>query len=237
MKAVLQKIFLIACGILLLLGTDARGESVYLLTQVTDTIISEDSVRVGGEEAFVYKKIMKNLKPHSPHKATIMAMVLPGSAQIYNGQWWKVPILYGGIGATVYGLSWNSKYFRKYKTAFLDYTNYLDRKSEDPETPYPTDNTWDKLMIAGNSAADFTPSQQQRLKDQLKNKKDYYKRNRDLLYIVSGAIYIIQIIDATVFAHFYDYEINDDLSMSIRPTTGFSPVTGGNVGISLTFNF
>ena len=92
-------------------------------------------------------------------------------------------------------------------------------------------------MIAGNSAADFTPSQQQRLKDQLKNKKDYYKRNRDLLYIVSGAIYIIQIIDATVFAHFYDYEINDDLSMSIRPTTGFSPVTGGNVGISLTFNF
>ena len=48
---------------------------------------------------------------------------------------------------------------------------------------------------------------------------------------------VIQIIDATVFAHFYDYEINDDLSMSIRPTTGFSPVTGGNVGISLTFNF
>ena len=70
-----------------------------------------------------------------------------------------------------------------------------------------------------------------------KTKKDNYKRNRDLLYIVSGAIYAIQIIDATVFAHFYDFEINDDLSMNLRPSTGFSPVSGGTVGLTLTFNF
>ena len=73
--------------------------------------------------------------------------------------------------------------------------------------------------------------------EQLKTKKDNYKRNRDLLYIVSGAIYAIQIIDATVFAHFYDFEINDDLSMNLRPSTGFSPVSGGTVGLTLTFNF
>lgn len=54
---------------------------------------------------------------------------------------------------------------------------------------------------------------------------------------MSGAIYAIQIIDATVFAHFYDFEINDDLSMNLRPSTGFSPVSGGTVGLTLTFNF
>ena len=74
-----------------------------------------------------------------------------------------------------------------------------------------------------------------RLQEQLKTKKDNYKRNRDLLYIVSGAIYAIQIIDATVFAHFYDFEINDDLSMNLRPSTGFSPVSGGNCGFDINF--
>ena len=236
-RTVLLKIFFILFVVLSFAHVDARGESLFFLTEVRDTIIHEDSISVGGKETLVVKEKIRNLKPHSPRKATIMAMILPGSAQIYNGQWWKVPILYGGIGATVYGLSWNMKYFRKYRTAFLDYTNYLDLKAVDPDIPYPTDNSWDKLMIAGSTAADFTPSQQQRMKDQLKNKKDYYKRNRDLLYIVSGAIYILQIIDATVFAHFYDYEINDDLSMSVRPSAGFSPVVGANVGISLTINF
>lgn len=120
MKAVLQKIFLICVWDFTSSGYGCRGESVYLLTQVTDTIISEDSVRVGGEEAFVYKKKMKNLKPHSPHKATIMAMVLPGSAQIYNGQWWKVPILYGGIGATALRTLLEFKIFPKVlRLAFL----------------------------------------------------------------------------------------------------------------------
>ena len=70
-----------------------------------------------------------------------------------------------------------------------------------------------------------------------KTKKDNYKRNRDLLYIVSGGIYVIQIIDAVVFAHFYDFEINEDLSMRLEPSTGFSPVCGGTVGLTLTFNF
>ena len=234
-KIVRNSIWVIACFLLggpgTLMGSVRDGGQVF-----RDTLVSKDSLQVGGTEVVSSRKKKKD-KPHSPHKATIMAMILPGSAQIYNGQWWKVPILYGGIGATVYGLSWNSKYYNKYKKAFLGYTNYLTEKQENPDVAYPTDNPWDKLMIAGSSAIDFTSSQQQRFKDQLKNKKNYYKRNRDLLYIVSAGIYLVQIIDATVFAHFYDYEINDDLSMRVEPSTGFSPVCGGTVGVMLTFNF
>ena len=75
---------------------------------------------------------------------------------------------------------------------------------------------------------------QKRLQEQLKTKKDNYKRNRDLLYIVSGAIYAIQIIDATVFAHFYDFEINDDLSMNLRPQPD-SLRQRGNRGFDINF--
>lgn len=165
-----------------------------------------DSLLFEGKEEALKASIKKDRGPPSPKKATIMAMVLPGSAQVYNGQWWKVPILYAGIGATVYGLSWNMKYFKKYRTAFVDYTDYINKLEENPDMPYPENPSWDKLMMPGRNASNFNSSQRKRLQEQLKTKKDNYKRNRDLLYIVSGGIYVLQIIDATVFAHFYDFE-------------------------------
>lgn len=234
-----MKIVLIIPVLLIGSGVKAAESVCSFPIFLQDTIIHTDSLTFTGKEKLLKSKSNKrdHKKPHSPHRATIMAMILPGSGQIYNGQWWKVPILYGGIGATVYGLSWNMKYYKKYRTAFVDYTDYLNELEADPDTPYPKNASWDKLMLPGKTAENYTSSMQKRLQEQLKTKKDNYKRNRDLLYIVSGAIYVIQIIDATVFAHFYDFEINDDLSMNVRPSTGFSPVSGGTVGLTLTFNF
>ena len=63
---------------------------------VTQLVTADDTLKA-------FEKIVR--KPHSPHKATIMAMLLPGSGQIYNGQWWKVPILYGGMAADILVLS------------------------------------------------------------------------------------------------------------------------------------
>ena len=179
-----------------------------------------------------------NKKPHSPHKATILALALPGAGQIYNkkGWWWKLPILYGGVGATVYGLSWNSKQFKKYKTAFIDYTLYIEAKAEDPDLPYPQNPSWDKVYIGGG-VENFTPQQQLNFQTQLKNKKDSFKRNRDLLYITMGAIYAIQVIEACVSAHFYDFEINEDLSFNVQPNAFYTTANGNSVGLTLTLNF
>ena len=53
-----------------------------------------------------------------------------------------------------------------------------------------------------------------------------------------GGIYIIQILDASVFAHFYEYEISEDLSMHVLPSVGIDPRAGiGRAGISLTLRF
>ena len=237
MRRILKNIVLIIP--VLLIGTGIKASEYYRVefpATSRDTIVQTDSLSFEGTE-ILKSSLKEDKKPHSPKKATIMAMILPGSAQVYNGQWWKVPILYGGIGATVYGLSWNMKYFKKYRNAFVDYTDYLNALEKDPETLYPANASWDKLMRPGSTAEAFNSSQRKRLQEQLKTKKDNYKRNRDLLYIVSGGIYLIQIIDATVFAHFYDFEVNDDISFNVRPSTGFSPVSGGTVGLTLTFNF
>ncbi|MGL5681474.1 MAG: DUF5683 domain-containing protein [Marinifilaceae bacterium] len=182
----------------------------------------------------------KEKKPHSPHKATIMAMVLPGSAQIYNGQWWKVPILYGGVAGTLYGLTWNNHRFKDYRDAFIEYNQFLLDRAENPETPYPSKPAWDKIKKPFDVETDpylQTESGQKWFLNILKNRKTSFKRNRDLCYIIMAGIYALNIIDACVFAHFYDFEIDDNLSMHLRPSSTYHPISGGTVGLTLTFNF
>lgn len=179
-------------------------------------------------------------KPHSPHRATIMAMVLPGSGQIYNGQWWKVPILYGGIAADIYGIAWNQKHFKQYRDAYVEWVSYTDALAQNPDTPYPENPAWDKIPKSFDVKTDpyFQKSDGQTwFKNTLNNRKNNFKRNRDLCYIIMAAIYAVNIIDATVYAHFYDFEIDDDLSFHIQPTSSYSPLCGGTVGLTLTFNF
>ena len=181
---------------------------------VTQLVTADDTLKA-------FEKIVR--KPHSPHKATIMAMLLPGSGQIYNGQWWKVPILYGGMAADIYGIAWNQKRFKEYRDAYVEWVQYLDAKAKafdvetDPYLQTSQGQTW--------------------FKNTLSNRKTSFKRNRDLCYIVMAAIYAINIIDATVYAHFYDFEIDDNLSFNLQPTSSYSPVSGGSIGLTLTFNF
>lgn len=198
-----------------------------------------DTVRILTNDTLLTVEQMLE-KPHSPHKATIMAMILPGSGQIYNKQWWKVPILYGGIAADIYGIVWNGKRFKEYRDAFVEWVAYLDQKAKNPDTPYPSNPAWDKIPKGFDVETDpylQTQSGQEWFKTTLNNRKTSFKRNRDLCYIVMAAIYAINIIDATVYAHFYDFSIDDDLSFNIRPTTSYSPMGGGSIGLTLTLNF
>ncbi len=222
----MKKLVVFLVGLLLAFGVKAVESG-------QDTLIS----RVDGDTLEMVGSIVK--KPHSPHRATIMAMILPGSGQIYNRQWWKVPILYGGIVADLYGIIWNQKRFREYRNAYVEWVNYLERLSKNPDTPYPDQPAWDKIpksfdvneYIIGNA------QREKWFSDILSNRKTSFKRNRDLCYIVMAAIYAINIIDATVYAHFYDFEIDDKLSLRWQPSAGYSPINGGSLGVTLTLNF
>lgn len=239
------KLFLITPVLLFVIQICAVGQVVdssavkmSVNTEIKSERQQKEIIKTTGDTVLTIEKVIK--KPHSPHKATIMAMILPGSGQIYNGQWWKVPVLYGGIAADIYGIVWNNKRFVEYKDAFVEYSQYLDAKAKDPNTPYPSDPAWDKIPKGFDVETDpylQTGAGQQWFKNSLSNRKTGFKRNRDLCYIVMGAIYALNIIDACVFAHFYDFEIDDNLSMSILPTTSYSPFSGGTIGVSLTFNF
>lgn len=188
------------------------------------------------ESDSVYTPIV--VKEHSPHKATVYSALLPGLGQIYNRKYWKLPILYGGIGVTVYAIGWNTGQYNDYKDAYVDFSNFLEYKNQpDGGTiPEPTSKSYEKIYT-NEDFSSTSASDDEWYKTRFRNGKDKYKRDRDLSYIILFGVYVLNIIDATVDAHFTNFNINDDLSMTVQPKMNYSPVSGSTLGLSCRINF
>jgi hypothetical protein len=150
---------------------------------------------------------------HSPHKATIYSMILPGLGQAYNKKYWKIPILYAGFGTLVYFIGVNNNEYKLYRDAY--YHSLLDDGSP-PVNEYET-------LYASQTLLDY---------------KNYYRRNRDFTYILTAFLYILNVVDAAVDAHLMTWNVDDDLSLNVQPAiipgiNRFKP----NGGISLTLKF
>ena len=159
----------------------------------------------------------------SVKKATTLACIFPGAGQIYNRSYWKVPFVVGGFASMIYCIDWNNRGFQRFKKAY----NLLSDYEQHPEN-YPNGPTDE---FRGRYSADF-----------IKNLRDNYRRNRDLCIILSGALYVLQIIDAHVDAHLKDYDISDDLSMNLEPLVDatYVPSAGGNrpvFGFNMSLKF
>ncbi len=147
------------------------------------------------------------LKPeHSPRKAALYSAVLPGLGQVYNRKWWKIPIVYGGFATLGYFIKWNNDEYKTAKTAYKDLTD------SDPETV-----SYLKLKQISYYKLD-SPADVANLEKGLTQSQDYYRRNRDLLVILTFAFYGLNIIDASVDGHFFNFDISDDLTMKVKPT-------------------
>ena len=174
-------------------------------------------------------------KEHSPRKAWILSAAIPGLGQVYNQKYWKVPVVYAGFGVLVYFVIFNTNYYKDYKYGLMDFTDtipgtdsYLDliSKNLDPAT-------FDPVLYPDT----YNPTTATWFEKQLRNNMKYYRRNRDLSYIGIGLWYILNIIDATVDAHLFDYDIGDDLTLHLEPGLRNSPYSPETIGIKLTFQF
>jgi hypothetical protein len=144
---------------------------------------------------------------HSPHKAAMYSAILPGLGQAYNKKYWKLPILYAGVGAVLYGLNFNNKYYNLYKNAYRDFI-----------VQDPANKSYAQFAFqVGISIEEAETTRARYFGDALRNKKTYYKRNRDLCIIGLAGIYVLSLIDASVDAHFFDFDVSDDLSIKIIP--------------------
>ncbi|MBN1198672.1 MAG: hypothetical protein JXA23_04905 [Bacteroidales bacterium] len=145
---------------------------------------------------------------HSPKKATLYSAILPGLGQVYNKKYWKIPLIYIGFGTIGYFIDWNNDNYQLFKTGYKHLTD------DDPET-----QDYLKIEAVRRNNYDLSnPNQFNNLKTAMTKQQDYYRRNRDLLVIGFIAFYGINILDASVDAHFMDFDISDDLTLNWQPS-------------------
>lgn len=119
----------------------------------------------------------------------MLAAMLPGAGQVYNRSYWKLPILYGGFGGLVYAVSFNQGEYKR----FSEY--YRFATDDDPNTI---------SMFPGAP-------------EQLRQRRNHYKKYRDLSLIGMAGLYALQILDAHIEAHLNSFNISDDLSFYWTP--------------------
>lgn len=147
-----------------------------------------------------------------PRKATILSAVLPGAGQIYNKKYWKLPIIYGAMGALIYSI------------------DFYQGESELYEKAYNYSIDGDSTTKPASLKPDFASLGSQAFKKE----RDAMRNNRDLSILILAGVYALQIIDANVDAHLKEFDVGDDLSMRIQPKFNYNPYTQKlNSGIGL----
>lgn len=134
-----------------------------------------------------------------PKKAMWMSVMCPGLGQIYNRSYWKVPIIYGGVAAFSYLISWQGRMYNDYSNA------YYDIMDNDPNT-----KSYESIFKNLDGTLDWKQKT-------LKNKRDSYRKNRDLCIFGVALLYVLNVLDAFVDGHLYDFSVTDDLSLRTEP--------------------
>jgi hypothetical protein len=171
-------------------------------------------------------------KKLSPKKASIYAALFPGLGQIYNGKYWKLPVVYGGYVGLIYIFGWNNNNYSDYSQAYRTIAKYTSTA----DMPV-ADRTYLDNFIKNPSINLDNPSQFSYVTTSLKSGKDFYRRNRDLTIIAVAALHILSIIDASVDANLFDFDISDDLSMRVEPAHIYSNGQNPVLGFTLALNF
>lgn len=148
----------------------------------------------------------------NPVTAGLLAMY-PGGGQIYNHKWWKLPIVYGGLGTSAYLIVRYGKMTLKLRNEYF-FRTYSAIPYYDPEL------------------AKFAT------KDAVQTELNKYRRRMEICVGLFAIVYMLSVVDAVVDAHLFYFDVSDDLSMKLSPVLITSPsLAAFSAGLSFQFNF
>ena len=151
-------------------------------------------------------------------KVAALWSIIPGGGQIYNRKWaaLKVPIVYGALATTITLTAFNQKQYKKFKQA-----DYNLRNPTDPKNPQ---SGYSDIPNTTNTT-------------RLREIRDAYFKTTQQMYILTGVTYLLAAAEAFTSAHLAHFDVNDDLSLRVKPS--FEPVgaTGNAFGMGIQFKF
>ena len=141
-------------------------KSVIIVFVITTSLTSQqkvvgDTTVSSGEQTFQMQK--------SPWGAVARSAIIPGLGQLYNEDYWHIPVIWGLLGW--FGSQWiynNNKYIT-YRDDFIN---------------------------TGNSNDKF--------------RRDFYRDQRDQFTIYIAITYLLNLVDAYVGAHLFDFSVEED---------------------------
>jgi hypothetical protein len=205
--------------------------------QTTDSLSSKgkskaDDIRIKNDTTvnteYVPKikkeKVFKPDTNHSPHSAVIRSLLIPGWGQVYNHRWWKVPVIYGGLGLLGAVIIFNQSNYKLF-TALAQYREHgiIPTAKDKYYAQY-------QLYLAVPDQSIYDAS-------------DSYDRDRDLGIFGVLGVWGINVVDAYIDAKFiHSYTVDNNLSMRVTPgfltmpTYALNSSTGSFIpGIKITF--
>ncbi len=148
-----------------------------------------------------------DIDPLTPAKAAFYSAILPGLGQAYNKKYWKIPLVYGAIGVSMYYYLDSNKSYHQYRDAY-------------------------KRRLEGYTDDEFYYLDESRLISAQK----FYQRNRDLSALFVVGFYVLNIIDANVDAALIQFNVNENLSLRPDVYMN-DVTYRANVGLTFNYNF
>lgn len=140
-------------------------------------------------------------------RAALLSALIPGTGQLYNRQYWKAPIVYGVMGATIFMAIQRNQEYQRYRKAYI-------ARIADPN------NSKDEFQGVLSLPA-------------IKQYQDEAKQNMDMMVVYTVIAYAGQILEAISGAHLRNFDISKDLAMQVQPI--ITPTQ--TLGIGLVFHY
>ncbi|MET0243850.1 MAG: DUF5683 domain-containing protein, partial [Flavitalea sp.] len=162
---------------------------------VPGTIVTADTVITALKKDTV--------KKHDPRKATIRSAIIPGWGQIYNRKYWKLPLVYAGIGIPAYLIVDNKRWYDRSRYAL----GVAQGNKADPSN----------IDSAKSVHPQLTALVDARAVNSIRNYRNEFRKNMDYSILVTLLFWGLQVIDATVDGHLKGFDVSDDITLRVKP--------------------